>query len=106
MERGASGRAVRIRLTGSEGTVDIGKELMIRRLLAPTHLYSSWIDIIPEMKPTGDGRSEVAHWHISGHGWGHGVGLCQIGAARMAIEGHSYRDILAFYYPGALIDRI
>lgn len=94
--RGASGRATRLRLEGSEGSIVIGKELMIRRLLAPTHLYSSWIDIVPR-KPHPD------TYLIRGRGWGHGVGLCQIGAARMALEGRDHREILAFYYPGSVI---
>ena len=69
---------------------------MIRRLLAPTHLYSSWIDI--DSTPDREGM-----FHINGRGWGHGVGLCQIGAARMAMEGHSFEEILAFYYPGSVV---
>ena len=98
LRRGASGRATLLRVEGSAGRIDIGKELMIRRLLAPTHLYSSWFDIIPD-------EGEEKSWILHGRGWGHGVGLCQIGAARMALEGHSYTDILRFYYPGAEITR-
>ncbi len=96
--RGASGRATRLWITGSGGSISIGKELMIRRLLAPTHLYSSWIDI----KPSSE---HPDRFRISGRGWGHGVGLCQIGAARMATEGHDFRSILSFYYPGSRIAR-
>lgn len=98
VERGASGRVTRIRLTGSEGKIEIGKELMIRRLLAPTHLYSSWIEI--QRLPS---QSGIDRYHIKGRGWGHGVGLCQIGAARMAFEGYGFREILSFYYPGSIL---
>ncbi len=94
LERGVSGRAKVIKIVGERDSVEIGKELMIRRLLAPTHLYSSWIDI---EKDTDNPDTYL----INGRGWGHGVGLCQIGAARMATEGYSYEDILAFYYPGS-----
>ena len=96
VERGLSGRAVRLLLKGERGELCLGKELMIRRLLAPTHLYSSWIDI--DSTPDREGM-----FHINGRGWGHGVGLCQIGAARMAMEGHTFEEILAFYYPGSVI---
>ena len=95
--RGKSGRAKELKLIGSDGTMRIGKELMIRRLLAPTHLYSSWFEI----ETLSPGR-----WRLNGHGWGHGVGLCQIGAARMALEGFSYKEILSFYYPGAKIGKM
>ena len=94
ISRGLSGRAKNLLVKGTEGEIEIGKELMIRRLLAPTHLYSSWFDI-EQLSP--------GTWLLRGHGWGHGVGLCQIGAARMAIEGFGYQDILSFYYPGARI---
>lgn len=95
LERGPSGRAIKLLLKGSEGELVIGKELMIRRLLSQTHLYSSWIDIRKNLSGTG--------YLLSGHGWGHGVGLCQIGAARMALEGYTYDQILSFYYPGSRI---
>ncbi|MDE6717142.1 MAG: SpoIID/LytB domain-containing protein [Muribaculaceae bacterium] len=95
--RGASGRVKELMLTGTAGSLAIGKELMIRRLLAPTHLYSSWFDIEQTSRNL---------WQLSGRGWGHGVGLCQIGAANMALHGRSYRDILSFYYPGARTARI
>lgn len=91
LRRGPSGRIHRLLLKGSDGFLEIGKELWIRRLLSDSHLYSSAFEI----EDRGDS------FRLSGRGWGHGVGLCQIGAARMAIEGHDYRSILAFYYPGA-----
>jgi stage II sporulation protein D len=90
LERGASGRIVRLRISGDGGALVVGKELEIRRALAPTHLYSSAFVV-----------DEVAgRFTLHGAGWGHGVGLCQIGAAVMATQGHDYRQILAHYYPG------
>ena len=90
LQRGASGRISLLRLVGTEGIVEVGKELEIRRLLSPSHLLSSAF----EVEETPDG------FLLHGRGWGHGVGLCQIGAARMAEEGYSYEQILAYYYPG------
>ncbi len=96
LERGASGRIVRLRLTGDAGTLVVGKELEIRRALAPTHLYSSAFVV-----------DEVAgRFTLHGAGWGHGVGLCQIGAAVMATQGHDYRKILAHYYPGTTLGSV
>jgi stage II sporulation protein D len=93
LERGASGRIVRLRLTGDAGALVVGKELEIRRALAPTHLLSSAFVV-----------DEVAgRFTLHGAGWGHGVGLCQIGAAVMASQGHDYRQILAHYYPGTTL---
>lgn len=97
-EIGISGRATQLRLSGSENELTIGKELMIRRLLAPTHLYSSRIHLRKNLSAT-----TISEWIIDGKGWGHGVGLCQIGAARMALEGFGYKEILRFYYPGSEI---
>ena len=93
LERGGSGRITRLRLTGTKGSIIIGKELIIRKFLSKNHLYSSWFDVSME-------GSEVV---LRGHGWGHGVGLCQIGAAVMAASGKSYREILSFYYPGTTL---
>lgn len=96
VERGESGRISRLRVVGSERTLTIGKELMIRRALSESHLKSS--AFVVEM----DGDDFILH----GRGWGHGVGLCQIGAAVMSCKGYDYRQILGHYYPGALITRI
>ncbi|MBQ4299840.1 MAG: hypothetical protein II763_05940, partial [Bacteroidales bacterium] len=93
LSRGGSGRIKRLRVCGTEGEFIVGKELMIRRILSESHLQSSWFDI--EMTP-----SEVI---LHGHGWGHGVGLCQIGAAVMASKGKTYEEILSFYYPGTVL---
>ena len=95
LHRGPSGRIDLLRIHGTEGHLDLGKELWIRRALASTHLYSSAFEI------TDKGENVL----LKGKGWGHGVGLCQIGAANMAQHGYSYRDILKFYYPGAEIHK-
>lgn len=95
LHRGPSGRIDLIRLEGTKASIDLGKELWIRRLFSATHLYSSAF----EMEDTGDKLK------LSGAGWGHGVGLCQIGAANMAARGATYKEILAFYYPGARLDK-
>lgn len=120
--RGASGRAIRMRIIGSRGSLEIGKELMIRRLLSPTHLYSSAFTITKQPAGCNDALSQdctsekevlsepdsakSGRFLIEGSGWGHGVGLCQIGAARMALEGHDFRTILSFYYPGSHLTTI
>ena len=89
LERGESGRIFRLRIVGSEQTLVVGKELEIRRILSESHLKSSAFDI------ETDGDRIILH----GSGWGHGVGLCQIGAAVMAAGGYAYREILEHYYP-------
>ena len=91
LERGASGRIWKLRIEGSEKTMVVGKELEIRRILSESHLKSSAFDV----EFTDD--KVILH----GSGWGHGVGLCQIGAAVMASEGYTYRQILEHYYPGS-----
>lgn len=93
LRRGPSARITRLRVIGEKLTMDIGKELEIRRCLSETHLYSSAFVV----DRTAD------RFIIRGAGWGHGVGLCQIGAAIMASKGYTYRQILAHYYPGASI---
>ncbi len=91
LERGPSGRISLLHIKGSGGSLDLGKELWIRRLLSSTHLYSSAFDI----------EDKGSYLKLTGRGWGHGVGLCQTGAARMALEGADAADILRFYYPGS-----
>ncbi len=93
LHRGPSGRISSLRVVGSLRTLVIGKELEIRRLLSPTHLYSSAFAI----------SREGTDFILDGSGWGHGVGLCQIGAAVMADQGYSFRQILAHYYPQSQI---
>lgn len=96
LERGVSGRIVRLRVVGSKKTVVIGKELEIRKALSNTHLYSS--AFVVEKIATG--------FTLHGAGWGHGVGLCQIGAAVMGEQGYSYQNILAHYYPSTILDSL
>lgn len=93
VHRGPSGRIDLIRLHGSISTLDFGKELWIRRLFSSSHLYSSAFEIEDLGKDL----------RLKGKGWGHGVGLCQIGAANMASEGYGYKEILSHYYPGSHI---
>jgi len=93
--RGLSGRLTKLRLRGEKRTVLVGKELEIRRALSPSHLYSSGFVVDVE----GNAQRPDA-FILKGVGWGHGVGLCQIGAAVMACRGKDYREILAHYYPG------
>ena len=100
VERGPSGRLIRLRLSGEDATVVIGKELEIRRALSDSHLYSSAF-VIDTEGPADRPDAFV----LTGAGWGHGVGLCQIGAAVMACQGSSYQQILKHYYPGTEIQR-
>lgn len=93
LERGESGRIHKLKIVGSENTLVVGKELEIRRILSESHLKSSAFDV--EMTP----EKIILH----GSGWGHGVGLCQIGAAVMASKGYDYRQILEHYYPETTI---
>lgn len=96
VERGASGRLKRLRIVGEKRTLVIGKELEIRRALSPTHLYSSAFVIEPGAVQNG----VPARFTLRGAGWGHGVGLCQIGAALMAEQGYDAAQILQHYYRG------
>ncbi len=96
LERGKSGRIWKLKIVGSKKTFTIGKELEIRRALSESHLYSSAFDV--EKTATG--------FRLHGKGWGHGVGLCQIGAAVMGQQGYTYQQILLHYYQGAEIKRI
>ncbi|MCF0236546.1 MAG: amidase, partial [Bacteroidaceae bacterium] len=100
VERGASGRIVRLKIVGSERSLTVGKELEIRRLLSSSHLYSSAF-VVEKGPATSSGAP--AHFTLQGAGWGHGVGLCQIGAAVMANEGYDYQQILLHYYRHAEI---
>ncbi len=95
VERGASGRIVKLRIVGTKRSLTVGKELEIRRWLSPSHLYSS--AFVADKVATAGGAVKFV---LKGAGWGHGVGLCQIGAAVMAEKGYGYEEILAHYYPG------
>lgn len=96
VERGKSGRIWKLKIVGTKKTMTIGKELEIRRALSETHLYSSAFDV----EKTSNG------FRLNGKGWGHGVGLCQIGAAVMGQQGYKYKEILLHYYRGAEIKKI
>ena len=101
--RGTSGRLWKLKIIGTKRTLTIGKELEIRRTLSSSHLYSSAFvvdkhDLSPEGIP--------ARFPLIGAGWGHGVGLCQIGAAVMGEQGYKYDEILLHYYIGANIEKI
>ena len=91
--RGPSGRIDRLKIIGEHDYLVIGKELEIRRALSETHLYSSAFVV------DRDGDRFI----LTGAGWGHGVGLCQIGAAVMANQGKTYGEILQHYYQGASV---
>ena len=107
LERGQSGRISKLKIVGSERTMVVGKELEIRRILSKSHLKSSAFEVEylaedgSRVKPSENWASLV----LKGSGWGHGVGLCQIGAAVMATEGYDYRQILNHYYPGAVLEK-
>ncbi|HHV04317.1 MAG: SpoIID/LytB domain-containing protein [Bacteroidales bacterium] len=96
LERGTSGRIVRLEIKGTLRTLIIGKDLLIRKALSESHLYSS--AFIPVKRSDG--------FVLYGAGWGHGVGLCQIGGAVMASHGYSYKQILQHYYPGSRAQKI
>lgn len=96
IERGTSGRLIKLKIVGTKKTLTIGKELEIRRTLSESHLYSSAFLVEKE----GD------TFHLIGAGWGHGVGLCQIGAAVMGEQGYKYDDILLHYYVGADLKKL
>jgi stage II sporulation protein D len=97
MERGTSGRLIRLKIVGSIRTMILGKELEIRRALSSTHLYSSAF-VVEKIH-----QGAVSRFILHGAGWGHGVGLCQIGAAVMGARGYSYHQILMHYFRGAAL---
>jgi stage II sporulation protein D len=99
IERGPSGRIRRLRIRGSQSAVIVGKELEIRRWLSPSHLMSSAFIISVARGPSG----VPARFNLYGAGWGHGVGLCQIGAAVMAEKGFNAEEILCHYFRGAAL---
>ena len=103
VERGTSGRLSKLRIVGEKLTLVIGKELEIRRALSKSHLYSSAF-VVDAFDRNEQGIPKC--FALIGAGWGHGVGLCQIGAAVMGERGYSYKEILLHYYPGAIIKQI
>ena len=99
IQRGSSGRICKLKIVGSQKTMIIGKELEIRRTLSNSHLFSSAFVV-----DKGEIKNGIPQWFLlSGAGWGHGVGLCQIGAAVMGEKGYTYEEILLHYYKGAEI---
>lgn len=102
VERGPGGHLSKLKIVGTEHTMTIGKELEIRRALSETHLLSSAFEAVPYFE---EDDTTPAGFKLNGRGWGHGVGMCQIGAAVMGQQGHPYQDILKFYYRGADIVR-
>jgi len=96
LQRGTSGRIIKLKIIGSKRTMTIGKELEIRRILSTSHLYSSAFVV----------EKDATNFILKGAGWGHGVGLCQIGAAVMGEKGYTYDKILLHYYIGADIEKI
>lgn len=102
LERGTSGRIIRLKIIGTERVMTIGKELEIRRTLSKSHLYSSAFMVDTE----GENDEGIPQqFTLTGAGWGHGVGLCQIGAAIMAEQGYDYLQILNHYFPGSGIEK-
>lgn len=95
IERGTSGRIIRLKVVGTKQTLILGKELLIRKAFSESHLYSSAFVIDKTEKG----------FTFTGAGWGHGVGLCQIGAAVMAHKGYGYKKILTHYFPTAIIEK-
>ena len=96
LERGSSGRIIRLEVVGQKGKATIGKELEIRRSLSRSHLYSSAFIV----------EEEQDRITLYGAGWGHGVGLCQIGAAVMGEKGFDYKSILLHYFSGAQLKKL
>lgn len=102
VERGTSGRLIKLKIVGTKKTKTIGKELEIRRTLSKSHLYSSAF-IVEKRMGAGDVPKAFV---LKGAGWGHGVGLCQIGAAVMGERGYKYDEILLHYFVGASIEKM
>ncbi|MCK3683421.1 SpoIID/LytB domain-containing protein [Maribellus sp. YY47] len=101
VERGTSGRLIRMKIVGSKRTITVGKELEIRRWLSESHLYSS--AFLVEKLEVENGLP--GKFVLKGAGWGHGVGLCQIGAAVMGHKGYKYDEILKHYFKNATLEK-
>ena len=101
VQRGKSGRLIKLKIIGSKKTITVGKELEIRKWLSKTHLYSSAFIVIKENMINDIPQKFI----LKGAGWGHGVGLCQIGAAVMGERGYTFDEILKHYFRGALIHK-
>ena len=97
LEKGPSGVIKKLKVVGSKATVIIGKELIVRRFLSESHLKSARFTVT---------WTPDDHLILDGSGWGHCVGLCQIGAAVMAYSGYNFSQILEHYYPGSKLETI
>ena len=116
LRRGASGRIIELLIRGTQRTVTVGKELEIRRWLSESHLYSSAfvVDTVyagpasdgQDIRPAINAPAIPAGFILHGAGWGHGVGLCQIGAAAMSARGCTFDRILAHYFRGSYLTRL
>jgi SpoIID/LytB domain protein len=102
MQRGPSGRIIKLKIAGSQLTQIVGKELEIRRWLSNSHLYSSAFVV----KTARDADNVATQFTLHGAGWGHGVGLCQIGAAVMAMKGYEAGEILQHYFRGTELKKL
>lgn len=102
VERGTSGRLIKLKIVGTKRTRVIGKELEIRRTLSNSHLYSSAFIVEKE----NDAQGNPVKFSLIGAGWGHGVGLCQIGAAVMGEKGYNYNQILLHYFVNAAVEKL
>jgi SpoIID/LytB domain protein len=102
VERGFSSRLIKLKIVGTNKTLTIGKELEIRRTLSETHLYSSAFIV----EKIGDVNGVPEKFILQGAGWGHGVGLCQIGAAVMAEQGYQFDEIVIHYFKDAVLKKI
>jgi len=102
VERGTSGRLVKLKIVGTKKTKTIGKELEIRRTLSESHLYSSAFVV----EKVGNENGAPQKFVLKGAGWGHGVGLCQIGAAVMGEKGYKFDEILLHYFVGASLEKL
>jgi len=103
LKRGPSGRIYELEIIGTKHRMVVGKELEIRKWLSRSHLYSSAFDV--ERVPAA-GNGQKQDFLLRGRGWGHGVGLCQIGAAVMADQGFTHTQILAHYFPGSELKKV
>ncbi|MGC9354035.1 MAG: SpoIID/LytB domain-containing protein, partial [Mariniphaga sp.] len=101
VKRGHSSRLIKLKIIGTKKTLTVGKELEIRKWLSESHLYSSAFVVDHLDEKNGIPQKFV----LTGAGWGHGVGLCQIGAAVMGEKGYSYREILAHYFRDAVLEK-
>ncbi|MBN2807311.1 MAG: SpoIID/LytB domain-containing protein [Prolixibacteraceae bacterium] len=103
IERGQSGRISRLQIAGTKQSIVVGKELEIRKWLSESHLYSSAFIV---EKLSSENPGSPTGFRLHGAGWGHGVGMCQIGAAVMSRKGFQYTDILQHYFRGAVVNKL